>query len=490
MTQLPGVTNNIIQGGINIVSQQASNPLVFGPSSWGTIGQKYTFTQVSQIEPAIGHGSVRDQVDECLKQPNVSQVDVMITSASLPGHVTAVVSTSAPVVTVTGTPTPGQIQYVSAVVDSSSSTGMKIRFSTDGGVSYSNPVSVQAGGASYAMSGSGLTLNFASGTYPVGHTSTFTAYGAVPSVADFNEQANLLVADRTFIPPLAVTVAYDCTSAASGSLMAAAVDSFITDCRGIDINTSAPGLTTGGEDGEADATVAAFTAVASSGNGLMAVAERARTVLKAPLAQRINPRVPLAYPAFARACSINASTNPARVADGPLATISDATWDERIDGSTYTQARIAAPTSFARQNGTYLQQGFNHGAETDSYYYIMWARVKDLVLDAEAPVMQKLINSSVRVNKKNGTILEIDARRIESRLNAALKATVGDPVNAEGTQGLVSAFQVSVDRTTNVLSTSTLKISTLVIPLANVSNIVNNVVLTDSIEIPVQATAV
>lgn len=484
MTTLPGVQNVIINGGISLAGQSGDTPLIFGVSSWGTIGTKYRFTQVSQIEPAIGHGSARDQADECLKQKNISQVDVILLSSSLPGHVGTVSTSSAPAVTVTGTPTPGIIQSIISSVESSGSTGMKIKFSTDGGVSYSNPVTVGASGASYAMSGSGLTLNFASGTYPVGHLTSFTAYGACPSVADFAEQTAPLLLDDNFAPPLAVTVAQDCLDAASGSLMAVAIDTFITNCRKVEINTSAPGIPTGGADGDAAATVAAYVAQCAGGNGVLPVAERARTLLAAPLAQRANPRVPFAYPVFARSCNVLPPTNPARVADGGLSTISDVTFDERIDGTTYSDARIGAPRTFARGGGAvYLNQGFNHGAETDSYQYIMWARVKDVAIDAEAPVLQSLINASVRCNKTGGTILEVDARRIENRLNAALKSALLDKINAEGTKGWVSAVQVSVDRTTNVLTTSTLTVTTMIIPLANVKNIVNNIVLTDSIDV-------
>ncbi len=122
------------------------------------------------------------------------------------------------------------------------------------------------------------------------------------------------------------------------------------------------------------------------------------------------------------------------------------------------------------------------------YLYWQWGRVINRAAQVTARALRRYVNSSVRViTDGTGYIDPRDAAVIEGYVQKQLNATIMLETNAEGTPGHASAIVFSINRATNVLTTSTLEFSVAIVPLANVSNLDGTIGFTDSI--PVVAAA-
>jgi hypothetical protein len=285
-----------------------------------------------------------------------------------------------------------------------------------------------------------------------------------------------------------IYLANDSQSATSGSALFTAVDIQLTSQDVKEIFTQAV-VPTGGADNSPNAIEAVFSNVAASaGNVITAVAERARRQVPTSFQGYSNPRLPFALAFAERAHGVKISTNPARYADGALTGWSDPTYDEFLNGSTYEPAKLVAPRRFQGDAGLFVNQSLIKSQTGSDYVYWQWGAVINRAAQVTASALRRFINSSVRVlTDGTGFIDPRDKAVIEGYVNKQLKATIMQPINAEGTPGHASAIVFSINGQTDVLTTSTLQYTVALIPLANVSNITGTIGFTDSIPVVAQA---
>ncbi len=124
-----------------------------------------------------------------------------------------------------------------------------------------------------------------------------------------------------------------------------------------------------------------------------------------------------------------------------------------LDGYGFVTTR-----SVPGRQGVYLTSAQVMGAEGTDFQYLVGRRVMDEGCIAAYGVLAGLLNASVRINATNGTILEPDARRIERAVTDALIAACVQPGDA-------SAADATVDRSANILSTGILPVTISIVPL-------------------------
>ncbi len=467
----PGVTVTRVNGTLSIVTPAPSKPLVIGPCSGGVVNQKYTFAQPNSIAASIGLGPAQIAAGKILAD-NGGSIDVIVANASNAGTVGAITSGSGvPAMTIAGTPF-DSYQGVVTVQQTGALGAGRFSFTLDGG-NNSSPNILLTG--SYSVPNTGLTLTFPSTTYTVGQSWAFSAFA--PSM----DQTDLIAAGNVFTgslsTPTVVYIANDDQSAAHGVLIASAADELMTTYTNNEINC--PVVTNaGGVNGQTAAVISDFNAFAFSGgaggqNVGMVVAERANILVATPFMGYGSPQLPFGLAVASRIAGDLPPTNPARVATGPLPGVSSPTYDETVNGEVYLDAAIAAPYTIRNYPGIYLEQGVLKSPTGSPYNLLGAARVLLLADTVVTTALKNYINKTVRTNTNgSGTILPADANKINADVNSQLQAAIMQPFNAEGTPGWASGVQFTVDTTNDILETSILQATCIVVPLANISNAV------------------
>lgn len=117
-------------------------------------------------------------------------------------------------------------------------------------------------------------------------------------------------------------------------------------------------------------------------------------------------------------------------------------------------SRFSTLRTFRGLPGFYITNGRTFATPGSDFTYLQYRRVIDRGATLLTIVVKQYINTEVKVNP-NGTIFEIDARAIEDRVLSYLYNQLKDNV---------TAIDVKVDRTINVLSTQNLKITCSILP--------------------------
>src|SRR6056297_1747902 len=139
------------------------------------------------------------------------------------------------------------------------------------------------------------------------------------------------------------------------------------------------------------------------------------------------------------------STPPDRYAGGPLTGWSDPTWDELLDGTVYSTAKICAPTSFLGDGGIFLKDSHVKSNIGSDYKFFEIGRVINRAAQVAARAMRRYYKSNVKVKQDgSGQIIDGDRIVIEQYVQGQLDASLVDVQNAEGTNGHVSGVQFSI----------------------------------------------
>jgi len=481
---LPGVDVSKSGNNLGLTAPSASRALVIGTSTQGTALTTYSFGQVGAITSALGRGPAVTAAGHILSV-TPGTVDVMVTTGSVAGEVESVTSTcTSGSIGVTGTPY--EAYEGSVTISKAGALGVaEFTFSLDG--STQSPAIKTA--ATYAMPSTGLTLSFSSSNYYIGDTATFTTSAPCMSAVDVSEM--LTEYRKLSRTPTLILVAQDNLTASADVFEQ--VDAQLTLFDNSDIFTQAV-VPTGGKDGDTGSVLTEFSSIdASEGNVIALVAERDRIAAPSPIMGQARPSVPFAYKVAARAhrniTRGHLSTMIAEVNAGPLTAVSDPTYDEFVDGEVYKSARIIAPRTFTGRSGTYTNLDTLKSTLGSDYRYWPWGVVINRAAQVVSFGLQRYVNTDVEVNTAGtGTISEADAALIEADINAQLDAALKKTLNGRGTRGLVSGVQFSVDRTNNVLSTSNMLTTTLVVPRAIVTDISAGISFASSIPVTVTAT--
>jgi len=465
---IPSVTITRVAGTLSTTAPAPTKALVVGPSSAGTQNSKYTFGNLAAINNTIGYGPAATAAGLMLDAGG--SVDVIVSAASIAAANGQFTSASiGGAVSVAGTP----LDYYDGrgkITKSGGQTTGSFQYSLDGGQTYTPDLTIQG---TYAIPNSGLTLTFNSGTFATGGTFSWTSFAPGMNATDLQTAVNAFTGSST--APTLVLVANHTQSASLGAALATRADSLLTTLDNNELPTMFV-VPAGGQDGDTATTIAAHSAVvASTGHVLAVAAERCRVQVPSTQPGYANPELPFAFTVASRMNSDLVSTNPARYASGPMTRCSSPTYDEFVNGQVYQDATIVAPRSFKGTPGVFTQQGVLKSQPGVGYPFIMWGRVILLTAIVARLALAQYLNAAVRV-KTDGTgqIDPRDANRIEQQVNSALNTGIMQPINVEGFKGHASAVSFAVDRTNNILTSSTLQGTLTVVPLANVSSVAVN----------------
>ena len=341
-----------------------------------------------------------------------------------PFEMTGVTSagTTPPVVGITGTPNGYHNLRVEITTGGARGTAV-FRWSIDGGATWTSTVTTAA---TVALTGTGLTLTFATGT-DYAADNVYTAHGA-----------------KAFRDRLDTAHAKMAAAEAAYRYARAIVD---------------------GPTGASDAVCIRATATL--------VAPRVCSVpssvrLLSSISSRRYLR-PAAWPFVTRVVATEVHTHPGRVDLGPLSDVIASTRDERLTPG-LDDARWSTLLTREGEAGTYVTRGRLFASPGSDFQYIMNCRVIDKACRLARKALTRFLNADLRTNPSGstviaglpgapGTIDERDARRIES----SVLATLNDGLIATGN---ASSAQVQLSRVDNLLSTSTLRAKIRVQPKA------------------------
>lgn len=184
-------------------------------------------------------------------------------------------------------------------------------------------------------------------------------------------------------------------------------------------------------------------------------------------------RRPLSWAYAVREGVIPAQRHAGRVKDGPLSKIFVDPVGDPNDGFVYHDERVnpgldvltggagrfTSLLTRPGKPGVYIQNPLTLAAVGSDYQLMPRGTVMDLACDIVHQTEQQNINDDVRVNLGKGpsdpvygTIFERDARTIEQTALAAIR-------NQMVATGMISGATVVVDRTTNILATSMIRVT-------------------------------
>jgi hypothetical protein len=187
-------------------------------------------------------------------------------------------------------------------------------------------------------------------------------------------------------------------------------------------------------------------------------------------------RRPLLWQAAKKLAGNAIQVDLGRVSDGSIPSLTlpsakdayvyhDESVNPGLDGARYLTA-----WSIIGRPGLYIKNGNLMAPPGSDFHWIQIGAVVDAACVAWYNYAAPLQGSSVRVNPKTGFILEADARKIEIGGQAAESDAIITP-------GAVSSTTVTLSRTDNILSTSTINATIAIVPLGYVKAIVTTVQL-------------
>lgn len=380
-------------------------------------------------------------------------------------------------ITVTGTPNDDYFVQLLVVTGGTISTaGITFQVSLDAGRSY-GPVLALGTATTYVIPQTGITLNFAAGTLVAADIFRCQTFAPMWNTAGVQACFNALQASQY------AAVGWGSMHIAGGSTLggvpgadATTLQSYLDTLGNGYVFTramlsardaKAPASFGGAVETETTWTTAVTTDYsATSARRICACAGHYNIPSGVPNPTVGAPRYrrPLAWALAARQVQIPPQRHAGRVRDGSLTQISIDPTNDPKDGFIYHDERInlgfdAARFTSARSRiglpGLYI---FNPNlmAPLGSVFSLLpLGNVMDLACNLVHQVGQQIIDADVRLNP-NGTIFENEARAIESALLGAIQDQMIS-------KSMISSATVTVDRTTNISTTSTVNINVSIV---------------------------
>lgn len=465
---------NIIDGGAAVVVPGASVRVVIGCSSDGEVAQPVATQDPNTLKAIFGKGPLVESGGLIIVGGGTviaCKADI-VTAATASAVTTSRVGSSTCVVTVTGTPYDDYLVKMVVVTGGTKGTpGIRFKLSLDAGRHY-GPTLALGAASTYTIPETGVTLNFATGTLDAGDNFTFYTTapiwdtGSIQDCLDALKNSSFAVAGwggMHIVGPV------DGTDAATiGTAIDALADSFIytrvmMHARDADIPTvwGGPGET------ETDWITSVTTDFGALEAKRILVAAGHYNIASAypnPSAGSPTLRRSLSYALAARQVQIPPQRHAGRVRDGSLKNINidptkDPTdgfiyHDERIVGG-FDQARFASARTRIGLPGFYNVNPNLMSPLGSIFTLLPLGNVMDVACAIVHQVGQRDINSDIRLNP-TGTIYENEALAIEARLYGQIKAQMID-------NAMISSATVTVNRSTNILATSTVKVTVQIV---------------------------
>lgn len=324
-------------------------------------------------------------------------------------------------------------------------------------------------GLRYQFPNTGVVAVFSGGSFTDGDTHSFTTIASGISTTNVNTAMAALYA-QTALSYGFVHVAHMPSSAANAGLMAAQVDSDMTEAETafryiygiIDAPTTGTRVLSGGVPIADTADTDSVVASAFVNYAYKRVVHGAGDFLcLSPVNARLCRR-PASWQAAAESAARPIHENLHRVRTGPLKAVVRLYRDESATEA-LDIARFLTLRRHIGRTGVYITRGRTSADSTSDYSRLANRRVMDRACEVTRSKVVDLIGETVAVND-DGTIKEKAAAAIQAEINNALKVALVD-------EGHASSSTVTVNRAWNVLSSGKVKIAVRVTPLGSADEI-------------------
>lgn len=437
---LPEVTGEVVDGALGLAPTNIDGIHVkLGVSSLGTPNELYSFTRPTDVVATLGKGPLPEALCHHLQMVGGPVYAMPLTAGTAGSNSSVTASGGGPTVTLTGTPIDRFDGIVKMIAGGAVGTAT-FQYSLDGGDTWSPTITTAA---TYLIPDSGITLNFAAGTYVANETYSWTSTAPYFTTTNLNTGFTALLAkpdEWSFAHVVGHGTAASDTAAMAAAVqtqMAAAATNF----------RYVAAIIEAADDTDGNLTTA-FAAVSAPLVNVCAGFVEAISSISGRIYKRHS-----AWNVAARASKVAArarvgiATNLGRAREGALPGISKLIRDEYAT-QTLDAQRFTTLRSIIGKQGAYITRGrMMAPAGSDYSFWHDRMVINKACRFVRAGLLDEL-NEDVRLNA-NGTILELDAVRIESTINRSLEANM---VNA----GNCSRVTVTVDRAQNIASTGRL----------------------------------
>lgn len=463
---IPGQTFTILDPGLALSEPAPSTPIYLGTSSIGAVNTIISVNSPAAAVAALGQGPLPEAVCHALAVSG-GPILCMPLNAGVISTYGAITATRVAVSTgdISTVPPAGLpfdfYEFSLTITQSGSVAGADFAFtySLDDGRTQSAEVSVPVAGT-FTVPNTNMTLTFTDGGGPeffeAGDVHSFGTTAPYYVLGDLSAAMAALNANPTewaFMaligkPPLG-------GGAAVFTALATHMTTFENNFRFVRACM----------DSGTDTTAATITAYAAlSSNRVMAVYGDADIITSKPNPGWGAPKRSAVVAVAARATGSLISTDLGRVASGPLSSILEISHDEFFD-EVLDQHRIATLRTQLGRPGFYVTRGRLKSQPGSDFTDWQLGRIMDVACRETFIGQQAFLNIGVRTVAGTGFIDERDAQRLETSVTGKLRQQLTQPINAEGSPGQVSALRYAIDRTNNIVATSTIISEVAVQPL-------------------------
>lgn len=436
------VSLTIEDGALGLAPEETDGVHVkMGYCTGGTPGVLSFYTDPKTLVQALQGGPAVEAAAFAL-QNGASPVGVLPLAASTSGTRSTVAATRAQAgedastgtLTPSGTPNDAYDVLVRIVREGATGTATFL-LSLDGGDTYGRET---ATAGSFVVAGTGLTLAF-SGSFDAGDVFHFTCSAPAFTSSDLGDGFDALLADSAewgF-----VHVVGTAGNLSAQMAIASAVDAVMGEAEAS--HRFAFAVLELPEDTDTNLR-AAMTSFVSERVVLCAdVAE-----INSPVRKTVDQRSS-AWPFTARVAKNRISRDPAAFADKGLKGVVRIGRDEfKTPG--LDDARLVTLRTYQGQPGFYVTSAKTAASTTSDFQYLVYRRLMDLGCKVARNGLLEYLNVELRVNAKNGRILEVDARMVDTKIEGLLKVALVD-------EGHASAVRFRTNRTDNILSLQKLR---------------------------------
>lgn len=484
MPNIPASNITIVDPGLGVTTPAQMRPIVMGVTSAGTANVLNFYSSPAKLVAEMGYGPAVEDALQILAYAGgpVGIVKMASSVAATNGAITK--SGAGPVITLAG----AAVFDFSAIVEITLAGALgvgKFRYTLDAYAgdtlderTYSGTITIPAGG-NYLIPGTGITLTFPSGTYVLAEN-----YSWASNVASFNGSDVTAALTAINASPfdwrfLLLSASALTGNAATTAALLATIQSSLATQEANERFRAAMAPTAGDRAASVASVVTAYASTVA--NRELIAHGWARYAGQYPLPGRAYVDRPAVVSFAARAAGSLISTDLKRVIGnglndgGPLPGIIKLFFDERVDASLLDDIYISTLRTFDGRPGKFITQArMKIAAGSD---FTGWHRrmVMDVACETAHSIAVTFIGRGVRTNPVVGTIDERDALRLESEVINAVNAQLVSPLNAEGSGGHVSAVSYRIDRTINILATSTIQGDLGILPLGSVDYILTRV---------------
>lgn len=460
------------EGQLPVAAETTDNVIVvYGYCTLGTAATLYTFQGAapSDVITQLGYGPLAQLVAELMATPGHGPV-VAVPCAATAGVLSAVVAagTTPPTVTLTGNSVDeivGRVEILSAGARGTATFRYCLDYDSanPSAATWSNPIVTAA---TYLMDNSGVTLNFAVGTYATDNVYTFS--GAQPAHSDAQITAGM---DAVYAAGTDFGIGYvlarprDTTDALGVTAMAttfAAVSAKVDTLEASGYKYTLH-ILEAPRPIASDSSGLATWRTALTGATAQALAHKRMAIgagygrIKSVVDQRTYRR-PVVWRILQRLSIADISEKVSRVDSGPLPTLLSIEHDEGTTGGLgngSTGQRYLTCRTWAGKNGFYAASDPTFASVGSDYSLVVRLRVVNRGAKVLRNGLLRYVDDTILADSTTGKILETEAQHIDEDITQQLVDALQNSKSRSG-KPHVSSVSARVNRTDAILTTSTL----------------------------------